>query len=284
MSDSVTLVNRVGAYEQPFSGVGVRFEPLGIEADQSGIVLHEAGFHPANDNWNFPSVFSPFWRLYYNTGGEHCVVFGEEFFTLDKDQLCLIPDHQLFHCLGLQPSSSFWLHFSFDRKPSRQQAIPILLEPDAVELGLIRKISGLIGSESDGQVHRINRLGIALLNIVLSRQEMSWRPAIPRQLSRIIQYIEEHVGSRIPNERLAQLAGVSVESVYRLFRQHLGTSPAQHISQVRIRKASHLLLQEEYSIEQIAELTGFPNRAYFSRIFKQVTGVPPATFRASHGS
>lgn len=64
MSNPVTLKNRIGAYEQPFSGVGLEFDPLGIEADRSGIILHEAGHHPENDNWNFPSVFSPFWRLY----------------------------------------------------------------------------------------------------------------------------------------------------------------------------------------------------------------------------
>lgn len=282
MSDPVTLAKRVGAYEQPFSGVGIAFEPLGVEADQSGIVLHEAGYLAANVNWNFPSVFSPFWRIYYNTGGEHCVVFGEEFYTLDEDGLVIIPDHQLFHCLGLQPSNSFWLHFSFDRKPALDQQIPILLKPIAVELGLIHEISERIQSDSANSRFRISRLSTALLNIVLSREEMEWRPAIPVQVNRIIQYIEENVAARIPNEELAQLAGVSVESVYRLFRQHMGTSPAQYISQVRIRKASHLLLAEEYSIDQIAEYTGFPNRAYFSRIFKQVTGVPPASFRSSH--
>jgi YesN/AraC family two-component response regulator len=36
-------------------------------------------------------------------------------------------------------------------------------------------------------------------------------------------------------------------------------------------------------VEQIAERTGFPNRHYFSRVFKHVTSESPALFRAKHG-
>ena len=66
----------VGAYDQPFSGVGIEFDPLGVTPGRTGITLHESGFLPANDAWNFPAVFSPFWRLYYNARRGHSVLFG----------------------------------------------------------------------------------------------------------------------------------------------------------------------------------------------------------------
>ena len=55
-----------GAYEQPFSGVGVEFDPLGVNPDRQGVTLHETGFIEANARWNFPGVFSRFWRFHYN--------------------------------------------------------------------------------------------------------------------------------------------------------------------------------------------------------------------------
>jgi len=36
------------------------------------------------------------------------------------------------------------------------------------------------------------------------------------------------------------------------------------------------------SLDEIADKTGFPNRAYLSRVFKRVTGESPAHFRHDH--
>jgi transcriptional regulator GlxA family with amidase domain len=52
---------------------------------------------------------------------------------------------------------------------------------------------------------------------------------------------------------------------------------------MRIREAARLLLQTDKTIDAIAELTGFPNRAYFSRVFRQVIDEAPARFRRKHG-
>jgi len=47
--------------------------------------------------------------------------------------------------------------------------------------------------------------------------------------------------------------------------------------------AGRLLLQTDKTIEGIADASGFPNHAYFSRIFKKVTSESPARFRQKHG-
>ena len=38
------------------------------------------------------------------------------------------------------------------------------------------------------------------------------------------------------------------------------------------------------NIDKVAEQTGFPNRFYFSRVFKVVSGETPAQFRSKYGS
>ncbi|VGO19195.1 helix-turn-helix domain-containing protein [Pontiella sulfatireligans] len=280
MSNSVKIIPRPGAYEHPFSGLGLEFDPLGVQADRTGLVLHETGYDRANSHWNFPSVLSPFWRVYYNAERSHCIVFGDAFYELGPDHIVLIPDHQLFHCLGQRPTPAFWVHFSFDQKPASDQPIPILLKPGKAELGLINSIRPLM-QENSVPAERIRRLSLALLNVLVSRPEIRWRPALPVQLTMLIRHIDENAGRKIPNEELAKLAGISVEGIYRMFRNHLGASPTNYISQIRIRKASHLLKQNEYGIDEIAELTGFPNRAYFSRVFKQITGMSPGSYRTS---
>jgi hypothetical protein len=49
MSYSALKKRNRGCYTQPFSGVGMEFFPLGVLPDQSGVVLHEAGFLAKND-------------------------------------------------------------------------------------------------------------------------------------------------------------------------------------------------------------------------------------------
>ena len=100
ISNSARRAKNRGAYSSPYSGVGEEFFPLGVPPNHSGFVLHEAGHDPENEDWNFPSVLSPFWRLYYNSQAGHRVVFGARSVDLTSDRLVLIPDRQLPHGLS----------------------------------------------------------------------------------------------------------------------------------------------------------------------------------------
>ena len=283
VSDSLMgRINR-GAYDQPFSGVGVEFDPLGVKPGRTGITLHESGFIPANSDWNFPSVFSPFWRLYYNSNRGHCVLFGERVVELRPTHLMLIPPHCLFHCLGANPVPTFWLAFSFTRKLSPDQGTPVLLKPHDTELCLIRDLRKLItADQNSAPTDAIYRNSLALLHVVLSRPELHWQPPVPEHLARVRQQIEENLSSKLTAPMLASRAGLSIAGFNRAFRRHFATTPARYVTEMRVREAARLLLQTDHTIDQIAEQTGFPNRAYFSRVFKQVTNEAPAGFRSKH--
>ena len=81
---------------------------------------------------------------------------------------------------------------------------------------------------------------------------------------------------------LARKAGLSVATFNRAFKRHFGTTPARYVTEIRVREATRLLLQTDAPIDAIAEQSGFPNRAYFSRVFRQVTDEAPASFRRKH--
>jgi AraC-like DNA-binding protein len=275
-------VNR-GAYEQPFSGVGIEFDPLGVKPGRTGITLHESGFLPANDDWNFPAVFSPFWRLYYNRKRGHCVLFEEHMIELTPEHIMLIPPHQFFNCLGGNPVQSFWLAFSFTRRPHPEQSVPILLPPRDTELCLIRDLEALItADESWNPTDAIYRNSLALLQVVLSRPELQWQPPVPEPMLRVRDYLERQIRAKLLAPDLARRARLSVSTFNRSFKRHFGTTPARYLIEMRVREAARLLLQTENTLDAIAEETGFPNRAYLSRMFKRLTGEAPAGFRRKH--
>ncbi len=283
MSYSIRGRINVGAYDKPFSGVGVEFDPLGVKPDRTGITLHESGYLAANTDWNFPSVFSPFWRLYYNEQRGHCVLFDERMVELTPEHIMLIPPHVMFHCLGANPVASFWLSFSFTHKLHPTMTVPVLLTPRDTELCLIRDLKELIAADKTWEpTDAIYRNSLALLQVVLARSELCWQPPLPENLERVRRHIEEHFDSVLTNGQLAKLAGLSESGFNRVFKQHFGTTPARFVIEMRVREAARLLLQTDQTIDEIAEQTGFPNRAYFSRVFKKVTDEAPATFRRTH--
>jgi AraC family transcriptional regulator, arabinose operon regulatory protein len=148
---------------------------------------------------------------------------------------------------------------------------------------LLRDLKDLILKNPDGSSREaVYRNSLALLQVVLARPNLEWQPAVPANLIRVREHIETHIGGKLAISALARLAGMSDAGLNRAFQRHYSTSPARFVSEIRIREVARLLQQTDDSIDEIAEQTGFPNRAYLSRVFKQVTGESPADFRRKH--
>jgi AraC-like DNA-binding protein len=273
-----------GAYTLPFSGVGMEFFPLGVLPDQSGVVLHETSFLPKNDWWNFPNVLSPFWRLYYNSRPGHKVVFPGAEYELDSRHILLIPDHQLFHTQGNVPVPHFWMSFQVARRLHPIQKIPIRLRPGPVERLLLQRLRRYFTGIGTGNREGILHTSLALLHAVLVRPEIRWQPdRPPDSIRRALQRIESEYAQPLSVPDLARTAGLSASVFAKAFKRLQGVTPGRFLSQVRVRESAFLLVNTRMSLEQIAERTGFPNRHYFSRVFKRVTRDSPALFRANHG-
>lgn len=264
-----------------YSGLGVEFSPLGVSRTHINPILHETGYLPNNSRWNFPSVISPFWRIYYNLDEGHRIYINDKAYELSPGRLFIIPEQIFIHCRGDQPVRHFWMAFSLPSKSvDLSQPLPIQLEPSAEEKVLIAEISNKIAefrdaSDKEGVYHR----SMALLHLLFARLKILWRPPFPESFRRLMEFIDAHSHEAIPNSRLAQQAGMSIATMCRVFQKCLHTTPASYVNRVRISKAVRMLEQNELGMDEIAERIGFPNRAYFSRVFKKVTTLSPAEFR-----
>jgi AraC-like DNA-binding protein len=99
-------------------------------------------------------------------------------------------------------------------------------------------------------------------------------------LSPAIKYIEKHLDdTELNNTRLAKVLNISEVYLRKLFLQNYGTTPKQHILNIRLEKAKQLLSQTTLPIKEIAYTCGFENEYYFSNFFKKHTHTSPSAFR-----
>lgn len=280
---AASMPKNIGAYDSPFSGVGIVHEPLWADSPHSGVIIHESGYLASNQNWNFQTVFSPFWRLYYNTEPGHSVIFEKEVVDLNADRIVVIPPHQLFQCRSSKASPSLWLHFSVSRKLSEKVTGALAFPPSPAELAIMQELKPAILEAQDLQPNeRIFRLAKALALVVLARRELDWNDESPEHLLKAQRHIEEHYGRELTIKELARVAGVSTAKLAEDFKKNHGTTPAKYVTQIRVREAASLLFHTQDTIDDIAEKTGFVNRFYMSRVFKKVTKESPAAYRRKH--
>lgn len=99
-------------------------------------------------------------------------------------------------------------------------------------------------------------------------------PVIPA-----LRYIHSHLAESIANRDLAARCNMSEDYFIRRFQAATGVPPNQYVLRCRVDRAARLLLTTDASIEAVATQTGFRDRFYFSRVFRRLTGRPPAAFR-----
>ena len=67
----------------------------------------------------------------------------------------------------------------------------------------------------------------------------------------------------------------------RRFKERFGESFVNYVTAARIRKSEKLLSDPSLKIQEVAELVGYPDAAYFSSVFRKSTGMTPIQFRTA---
>lgn len=100
------------------------------------------------------------------------------------------------------------------------------------------------------------------------------KPVLPA-----IQYIDANLEKPLLNRDLARLCQMNEDYFIRRFKECVDQTPGNYIREQRVKQAAQGLLFTENSLEQIAMSTGFGNRYYFTKVFKEATGFSPAAYR-----
>lgn len=99
------------------------------------------------------------------------------------------------------------------------------------------------------------------------------------KLETAIKQMESHIEDPLALEQIAEIIGITVRHLIRLFQKHLQKTPAQFYLEIRLNHAKHLLEKTSMSVTQIAIASGFASAKHFSSCYKSLFGSTPAAQR-----
>lgn len=149
-------------------------------------------------------------------------------------------------------------------------------------------VRGLPGAE-------IFRQGNLLDHCVTIRQEQAaledifetFCESAPKQFNKAISAVQSHIAlhfrEALTLEQLSRRSGLNPQYLSTLYRQETGQTISQHIKFLRILSAQALLRDTRLSVEQISQQVGYEDPRYFSRVFQNVTGKSPSSYRKDFG-
>lgn len=96
------------------------------------------------------------------------------------------------------------------------------------------------------------------------------------------EWIDEHVSGQILMKDVAKMIDLHPVQFSSRFQNLFGTSPSRYLFSMRMEKAKKHLLHTDYTIDHIAQLCGYNNGFYMSRVFTKYFGMTPSLYRKKY--
>lgn len=167
------------------------------------------------------------------------------------------------------------------------ELLPILKGNDRTFNNLIQLFLAELGDRNFGDKLYLESLS-SLLGIHILRQYCNSNPKVlqnssglaPRQLRAAIEYIQAHLDGDLSLEAIAAQTNMGRCYFAAQFKQSMGLSPHQYVSQQRVEKAKQFLQKSnKLSIADIALECGFSSQSHLTKVFKKQLGTTPRAYQ-----
>jgi two-component system response regulator YesN len=99
------------------------------------------------------------------------------------------------------------------------------------------------------------------------------------QIKPAIDCIKLHYNEPVTLNEIAKAAHLSVSRLSHIFKEQVGITIVDYLTNVRIEHAKALLISTNKNCTEICFESGYNNQSYFTRTFKEIAGITPKQFR-----
>ena len=127
------------------------------------------------------------------------------------------------------------------------------------------------------------RANLCILAIQLSRKENAAsyenKNSINERIEKIIKYINANYATEITLGETAKRFFMNTSYLSRIFKEKTGVTFTEYLNKYRIKKSIELLSNTDMSVTEISAKTGFNSSNHYCKVFKNVTGISPLSYR-----
>ena len=254
---------------------------------------------------SFPGECHDFWELLYVDGGEIQVTAGEQTCCLRRGRL-------IFHAPGE--------FHAFSNLGTPPDLVVVSFRCDAPEMEAFRGLTTEAGEEERALLARIVAESAAafstplgdpyaavlkrreeppfggeqllcaaleeLLIRLIRRQTAPARQEHPLRddgdsLAQVLAYLEARLDRQLTLAQVCQDNLVGRSQLQKLFHGHTGGGVMEYFAGLKIQAAQRMIREGRLNFTQIAAQLGFQSLHYFSRRFRQITGMSPSEYARS---
>lgn len=117
-----------------------------------------------------------------------------------------------------------------------------------------------------------------IINRIEQQDNAEQKQEINGYVQRLLQMLKEDCGSNMNLSSVADKLGLSSVYLSKIFKHEMGMNYTQYLTDCRMERAKEMLIQENAQVQEIAEALGYSQAHYFSKIFKQYTGLTPSEY------
>lgn len=226
--------------------------------------------------------------LYMTKGTGHFLIHGKYQAVTAGNIIIYYPNEPQFYYYRLEEQPEvFWIHFTGYHCESLLKHYQLLGETtlyigiDSTLISLFNSIIREIQLQ-ENDFCNMNTLMLQQLCLLLNRaREKQKSPYYNRHndIASAVLYIHENYKEPIIIRELAEKYHMTYNWFIRCFKDFTGSSPQAYLTDMRIEQAKDLLSNTSFQIAEIAELVGYSDPLYFSRIFKKKTGYSPNEYK-----
>lgn len=119
-----------------------------------------------------------------------------------------------------------------------------------------------------------------LAEILLEKGISEKQETTQQLMERVERYVQKHLAEGITVASIADNFGLVPPYLSRLFKEYSGYTLSQYVQKIRIERAKTLLeMNGDILAKDVAEIVGYPNPLYFSKMFKKKVGVYPSEYK-----
>lgn len=265
-------------------------------------------FEYRND-FTFSGESHNFWEFLYVDGGSVEITADRERLTLHQGDIIFHKPNEFHGLAATGPTAPNLMVLAFDcGDPAMEFFKNRVLRVESAERELLARIlveartcfSSPLGDPYVEQLVRsemppfgAEQLIKTLLEqflILLCRRYLPQNPALlpPAQTAKkddlyaaILAYFEDHITESLTIRQICHDNLISSAQLKRAFRLHGDGGILRRFHLMKIEHAKQLIRNQQYNYTQIANQLGYTSIHYFSRQFKELTGMTPSRYATS---